>query len=96
MTQEERYNRLHDGLAAKAKLVAERRASVKAGSLSDQLEKLVDSQGIVNVLGSLARMCYDKAEHIEANWQDKALAGAWNRTASAITKAEGMAERHLG
>jgi hypothetical protein len=42
------------------------------------LESLIDSLGLEQVLTAMATVCYDKAEHIRANWQDNATAGVWD------------------
>ena len=42
------------------------------------LETLIDSIGVESLLTNLATVCYDKAEHIRANWQDNATAGVWD------------------
>lgn len=43
----------------------------------DALERLIDSQGIGQVLIALSEICGAKAEHIETTWQDKPLAKRW-------------------
>lgn len=35
----------------------------------DALEGIVDLAGLAEVLGSLAVICREKAEHLESNWQ---------------------------
>jgi hypothetical protein len=42
-----------------------------------QLEAMVDRVGMANVLYALAHIAWAKADHIETNWQDKALAYLW-------------------
>lgn len=58
----------------------------KTSTLSDALELLCDRSGLVNVLEVLSIVCEEKAEHIQSNWQDKVLAGAWERTAKELDK----------
>lgn len=58
----------------------------KTSSLSDALEMCVDRSGLANLLEVLAIVCEEKAEHIQANWQDRALAGAWERTAKELDR----------
>lgn len=43
----------------------------------DTLEKLVDRYGLKDVLSVLAGVCAEKADHIQVNWQDAALAKQW-------------------
>lgn len=51
------------------------------------LEELVDSDGLADVLSALELMCYEKAEHLQCNWQDSATAKLWNRCGKAIVAA---------
>jgi hypothetical protein len=44
---------------------------------SEQLERLIDSQGLGSVLEMIREICYEKAEHIAVNWQDMPLAKWW-------------------
>jgi hypothetical protein len=39
----------------------------------------VDAIGLPQVLDCLRQIAIEKAEHIDANWQDKALAQVWSR-----------------
>ena len=57
----------------------------------ETLEALVDRCGLDHVLGGLAMICADKAEHISVKWQDLKLARLWTRAghrcdATAISK----------
>ena len=52
----------------------------------DQLETLIDAHGLRNVLESLAIICYGKAEHLRANWQDDVAARVWESDARKIDK----------
>lgn len=45
------------------------------------LEKMVDDTSLSTVLYALAKVCSDKASHLESNWQDKVAARAWDREA---------------
>lgn len=49
----------------------------------DELEALIDKYGLRAVATSLETVCYDKAEHIESNWQDRPLARQWRNAAKA-------------
>lgn len=44
---------------------------------SDQLESIIDGQGLAETLRQLEQICYEKAGHIETNWQDFGLAKVW-------------------
>lgn len=50
------------------------------------LEEMVDKVGVHNVLYALAKICFDKAEHVRANWQDRTTAGVWNLSGNMIDK----------
>lgn len=51
-------------------------------NLCDALERLIDRHGVATVCDALGGICYDKAEHIRTNWQDRALASKWSRLAA--------------
>ena len=53
------------------------------------LELLVDGFGMEGVVSMLAVICREKAEHIASNWQDAALARAWERNALAMQSTAG-------
>jgi hypothetical protein len=53
----------------------------------DQLERLVDGIGLSAVLDLLSMVCYDKAEHLDSNWQDHGAATAWRRAGETVLKA---------
>jgi hypothetical protein len=44
---------------------------------SEQLERLIDSQGLGSVLEMIREICYEKASHIATEWQDMPLAKWW-------------------
>ena len=48
------------------------------------LEAMVDTAGLRNVVWALAHICWDKAEHVETNWQDDQLARDWNANAAML------------
>lgn len=43
----------------------------------DQIEAMIDSHTLSDVLAALANICCDKANHIEDNWQDGVTAQPW-------------------
>ena len=55
--------------------------------LVETIEKLVDSRedGLLHVITAIELMCQEKADHIEANWQDTKTAQVW-RLASKRTQ----------
>lgn len=51
------------------------------------LEALVDSVSLYEVLSMLEAICAAKAQHIEANWQDRKLAEIWSNAGAEICEA---------
>lgn len=49
-----------------------------------ELEEILDRQGLVQLLGMLESICYDKAQHLMENWQDMDTAKVWERDAKKI------------
>jgi len=50
----------------------------------DQLEQVIDSHSMADVLDALEIIANEKAEHIETNWQDRCLAKTWRSFAKWI------------
>lgn len=50
------------------------------------VETLVDENSLADVLLALARMCNEKAEHLESNWQDEITARVWDRAARKLDR----------
>ncbi len=57
--------------------------------LERALEALVDTHGLGRVVESLRDICNGKAEHVASNWQDGALATAWERNAGKLNTLAG-------
>lgn len=55
----------------------------------DALEAMVDKIGLANLVEALAEICSAKADHVQSNWQDDALAAVWDRDAAVLLKASG-------
>ena len=49
------------------------------GAIGEVLEQLVDEYGLAAVLERLGQVCGETAEHLRANWGDRAGACAWGR-----------------
>ena len=47
----------------------------------DELESLIDNSSLSEVVNELTRICYAKAFHLLANWQDKGQAKEWTTAA---------------
>jgi hypothetical protein len=50
------------------------------------LEAMTDHAGLRNVVWALASICWDKAEHVQAAWQDDQLARDWNANAAMLSR----------
>jgi len=46
--------------------------------LKNTLEALVDRHGLPQFLVALSKVCFEKGEHLEANWQDSEAAEWWS------------------
>lgn len=53
----------------------------------DELEALIDSCGLASVVDALATICFEKSEHLQANWQDKSSAKVWERAGKRLQSA---------
>ena len=53
-------------------------------NLDDIVERLIDEEGLLNVMLSAAEVCRLKAAHIRENWQDNELAKRWVRAAKRL------------
>jgi hypothetical protein len=40
---------------------------------------MVDESTLKQVVEALSNVCYEKADHIQTNWQDRNLAKEWER-----------------
>lgn len=59
----------------------------------EEIERLIDSHGMVHFLELVEEVCQGKAEHIRANWQDYIEASRWERMAKEIRHAAFVASR---
>ncbi len=59
------------------------------------LEEMIDKAGVRNVLYAVAHICFAKAEHIRANWQDKTTAGVWNLQGNMIDSFAGKLHKKV-
>lgn len=50
-------------------------------NITEELERLIDASSLLDVLVGLECVCAEKAEHIQANWQDTTTAKEWSRRA---------------
>ena len=49
-----------------------------------QLEQMIDSTSLKDVLNAINDICQEKGEHIRTNWQDAKLAQRWERDGNFI------------
>lgn len=63
-------------------------------NLEQQIEQLIDANGLATVLDAIARVCSEKADHIETNWQDSVAAKAWNIASGAISNCAHTRRKH--
>jgi len=61
---------------------------MKQAELMQAIEPILDrsEEGAQGFIFALARVCNEKAEHIEINWQDKSHAKLWNALAAKLDK----------
>lgn len=53
----------------------------------NELERLIDAEGVASVLDALSGLCGLKAEHVRTSWQDEAQAAWWESAERAINTA---------
>lgn len=52
--------------------------------VTTELEMMIDRHGLLHVLTGLSLICSEKADHIRASYDDKALARAWRSESNRI------------
>lgn len=52
--------------------------------VNDFIEQVIDGSSLGDVLGMIASICSDKAQHVESNWGDGQLADTWSAAAFRI------------
>ncbi len=60
--------------------------SLTVRELADQLEPLIDRSSLATVLEALSQVCWEKADHLRSNWQDRATAKCWHKAGQAIDR----------
>jgi hypothetical protein len=51
----------------------------------NNLEILIDTSSLAQVIESLSEICWEKAEHLRSNWQDETSALAWERAGNRLS-----------
>jgi hypothetical protein len=59
--------------------------------LVQQIESLIDNNGLGNVLLALEEVCDAKADHLEHSWQDGVSAAWWSNASYWVKNAYDMA-----
>jgi hypothetical protein len=54
--------------------------------ITQTLEEMIDRYGVTHVVTGLSLVCFEKAEHLRTNWQDKVTAKAWDADGKALDK----------
>jgi hypothetical protein len=54
--------------------------------LSLSLESFIDANSLQDALQLLSEICWQKANHVQSNWQDSKLATVWEHAGTAIDK----------
>lgn len=52
-----------------------------------QLEQLIDTYGLKNLLIALADICSEKAQHVQENWGDRQLKKNWDKADDLLNRA---------
>ena len=60
-------------------------------AMIEQLEAMIDTDGLQEVLDTLGIICQEKAEHIQASYQDTSLSEVWRKVADRLDRAATMA-----
>lgn len=60
--------------------------SVDPRETEREIESVIDRVGLPDMISIMADVCVAKADHIDTNWQDRALARVWDRASKALDK----------
>ena len=55
-------------------------------NLEVELEELIDTYNVETVLDAIAGICGEKADHIRASYDDRALARVWSDAGTRISR----------
>lgn len=73
---------VYDMLKAQFKTTEDARRQYK-----NLAEEAIDAYGLQRTLEMIGEICWEKAEHIRANWQDKTLAKSWDKASQIVLRA---------
>jgi len=57
---------------------------MESAELERSLESLLDQSSLSNLLQALGQVCYEKADHLRSNWQDRLSASSWELAARRV------------
>jgi hypothetical protein len=57
---------------------------IRHDGMLDELERLIDTHGMANIMLALVHIADEKSEHVKSNWQDLELASAWRKVSDAL------------
>jgi hypothetical protein len=52
----------------------------------EDIEAMLDSMSVVDVLRIMSQICYEKAEYLRTDYQDSETARAWEKVGRAVGK----------
>ncbi|UKP00304.1 hypothetical protein [Nostoc sp. UHCC 0870] len=52
----------------------------------EDIEAMLDSMSVVDVLRIMSEICYEKAEYLRTDYQDSETARAWEKVGRAVGK----------
>ncbi|HIK04781.1 MAG TPA: hypothetical protein IGS40_08705 [Trichormus sp. M33_DOE_039] len=52
----------------------------------EDIEAMLDSMSVVDVLRIMSQICYEKAEYLRTDWEDNETARAWEKIGRAVGK----------
>jgi len=55
-----------------------------SAELEGSLEHLLDQSSLSDLLQALGQVCYEKADHLRSNWQDRSAASDWDSAAGRV------------
>ena len=68
---------------------------IKRQDIATVLESLIDRHTLKNILWDLSNVCYEKANHTLANWQNKSLSRKWTHLGSTFDQLSSKLESYI-
>lgn len=57
---------------------------IEKPQIQEHLEMLIDRHSLNFILNSIAQISFEKSDHVQSTWQDKALASQWDKAGQEI------------